>query len=478
MGETHAAASWWGELEMFGINLRKTVAPSVASVTRADDPGVDLDLAMRQVAMLLEARYSEVEAGSDALTSAQHQLAQRLLFQIERRMVRSVDLSINVNQTVIASAGTLKGLTKTLEQVQAMAAASEEMASSINGIAVATGSAADGAREVLEVAQRSRSESDQAMAAMEAISTAVHDAADKVVALAEASAQIDNMVSLINDIASQTNLLALNATIEAARAGEAGKGFAVVASEVKNLANQTSRATDDIRGRVETLRDEMQRIRSSMQIGSEAVNHGAGIITATIQSMADIERRAEAVTSGMVEAVDLLAQQRGSAGEIAQGITAIVALAHDDVAEVGVALDSIDQVEKLVNEQIESIAQSAFPARDVMRAKADHMIWRKRLADMLVGRTKINPHDLADHTSCRLGKWCAAAPESVKASRAFANLMEPHREVHALGIRAAEAYANHDFEGAVALVKAIEKPSHDVQDLLDELIRQTQTRES
>ena len=429
------------------------------------------------MAMLMEARYSEVEPGSDALTRAQHQLAQRMLFQIERRLIRSVDLSVNVNQTVIASAGTLKGLTKTLEQVQAMAAASEEMANSIDGIAVATGNAANGAQEVLEAAQRSRTESDQAMAAMEAISTAVHDAADKVVALAEASAQIDNMVSLINDIASQTNLLALNATIEAARAGEAGKGFAVVASEVKNLANQTSRATDDIRSRVETLRDEMQRIRGSMQAGSEAVNHGAGIITATIQSMAEIERRAETVASDMGEAVDLLAQQRGSAGEIAQGITAIVGLAHDDVAEVGVALDSIDQVERLINEQIESIAKSSFPARDVMRAKADHMIWRKRLADMLVGRTKINPKELADHTSCRLGKWCATAPESVKSSRSFAELTEPHREVHALGIRAAEAFANHDFEEAVALVKAIDGPSQTVQRILDDLIRQTQTQE-
>lgn len=107
----------------------------------------------------------------------------------------------------------------------------------------------------------------------------------RVNGLADATSKINDVVQLIQDIANQTHLLALNATIEAARAGEAGKGFAVVASEVKNLANQTGKATDDISQQIEHI--QMAARETVTSIGSirtiiQQVNTVSETITSSI----------------------------------------------------------------------------------------------------------------------------------------------------------------------------------------------------
>ena len=124
------------------------------------------------------------------------------------------------------------------------------MTAAINEIALNAGRAAQVAANAVEVAARTR---------------------DAITRLGDSSAEVGNVVKLIESIADQTNLLALNATIEAARAGEAGKGFAVVASEVKDLSQETGRATQEIAGRI----DAIQRDTSDAVIAIEEI---AGIV--------------------------------------------------------------------------------------------------------------------------------------------------------------------------------------------------------
>ncbi|MBG0817838.1 methyl-accepting chemotaxis protein [Planomonospora sp. ID82291] len=134
--------------------------------------------------------------------------------------------------------------------VTALAAAAEEMNAAIDEIARGTSAAAGVAAEAV---------------------TSARVTSQTVGHLSEASAEIGQIVKTITSIAEQTNLLALNATIEAARAGDAGKGFAVVAGEVKDLAQETARASEDIISKIASIQDETGRATQAITEISQIV---------------------------------------------------------------------------------------------------------------------------------------------------------------------------------------------------------------
>eukprot|EP00903_Cladosiphon_okamuranus_P001249 g1247.t1 len=209
------------------------------------------------------------------------------------------------------------------EQAGDTARVSEDASMSVENVA---GAAEELSASIAEIGDQVGRSSDIVTSA----TSAVHETNDKVQGLAEAASKIGEVVTLIQAIAEQTNLLALNATIEAARAGEAGKGFAVVAAEVKELATQTSRATEEISSQIQTIQnstseavsaigaisDTMEEVNGYTQAISSAVSQQGA---ATNEISGNVQRAAQstqAVQTNMARLAQAVEETRAASGDV------------------------------------------------------------------------------------------------------------------------------------------------------------------
>ncbi len=248
----------------------------------------------------LRVRQLEREQGAlQARVEAERQAAlSRLMRDFEGRVgavVRNVggtasgmrDAAMALNETAAdtsrESAAAAQAGERASLNVQTVASAAEELSASVSEISRRVAESAGIARQA--VAEMGRTDG-------------------SVKGLSESAHRIGEIVALINGIATQTNLLALNATIEAARAGEAGKGFAVVASEVKALANQTARATEDIRVQIDGMRTATDETVAAVQG-----------ITGTLGRISEI-------AAGIAESME---QQGAATREIADNVQQVAA---------------------------------------------------------------------------------------------------------------------------------------------------------
>jgi methyl-accepting chemotaxis protein len=383
-------------------------------------------------------------------------------------MDRTVDVAAAINDASIANAEMVGQLRAVDHEAQAIAAATEETVAGVHEISDRSRDVARLAEEAHEVAQTGRQVVGQAVQGMDAIASAVGDSARRVAELSEASDRIQDILASIEAIAAQTNLLALNATIEAARAGEAGKGFAVVASEVKNLAGQTGKATEDIRLRLGDLRTEMQAIVSSMQAGTDAVAQGQQRMHEVTGRIDDVTTRVDTTTVRMAEIAGILAQQTAAAQEVARGVAGIAARAKQNSASIMRNVGATQGVEKLLGQQLTDLMQQDIPNKIVKIAKVDHIMWKKRLADMVVGLQSLRADELSRHDACRLGKWYyGPASMPLRGHPSFTALETPHKAVHEHGIRAVELFNKGDQEGALAEIVKVETASAEVVRHLD-----------
>ena len=279
--------------------------------------------------------------------------------RIEAQIVSFEDKVRVALDSLMTSASTMQSTAESMsmtaehssELVNTVASAAEETSVNVQTVSAGTEELSS------SIAEISRQVSNSAQIAANAVSEA-GKTDTTMQGLADNANRISSVVDLIQEIASQTNLLALNATIEAARAGEAGRGFAVVASEVKNLAEQTAKATDEIRAQIAS----MQNVTTSAVSAIRNIGSTIGEINE--------------VTSAIASAVE---QQGAATREIAQNIQH----AASGTSEVSTNIVGVSQASAQAGTAASEVLNASSELRreaDSLRAEVDAFLLNIRAA--------------------------------------------------------------------------------------------------
>ncbi|CAM3419978.1 methyl-accepting chemotaxis protein [Corallococcus sp. ZKHCc1 1396] len=269
-------------------------------------------------------------AGAFNAMAQRRELAEaQLARQAEQREHTLKTVAEFVNQLAGASSEILASTTEQVAGAQEQGSAVTETVSTIEEITKTSEEAAGRARAVSESARHSeevgrsgRRAVEEAVSAMGAVRDQVESIASRILALAEQAQAIGDIITTVNDISEQTHMLALNASIEASRAGEHGRGFAVVASEVKALADQSKKATAQVRQILGQIQKATHGAVMTTEEGTKSVSSATRVVTeagTTIQQLADL----------LTQASLTAAQIAASANQQATGIGQIRQAMHD-----------------------------------------------------------------------------------------------------------------------------------------------------
>jgi methyl-accepting chemotaxis protein len=260
-----------------------------------------------------------------------------------------------VAQMLVDSNNQMAQLSSTVESAAAdssqdaisVATTMEQTSANLGNIVTSTERMSSTVGEIASNTQKAHFISDQATTQAKAISAMMND-------LGGAARDIGKVTEAITSISAQTNLLALNATIEAARAGQAGKGFAVVANEIKELAQQTASATEDIKSKISGMQQsatgaigEIEKITTIIAEVSELVASIATAIDEQSSVTKDLATNVSEASSGVQDANRRAAHSSATAQKIAKDTTRVTATVTEFVTGIAMVRDSAKEISDL-----------------------------------------------------------------------------------------------------------------------------------
>ncbi|MCK8817223.1 methyl-accepting chemotaxis protein [Natroniella sulfidigena] len=257
---------------------------------------------------------------------------------------------IDVTETLASSGEELSALAEEASgNVETTAGNMQQMSAGIEEVSATTEKINDFAEETAVSAEEGQVKIEEAVSEMESIKETVTKAVESINDLGDSSDQIGQIIELITNIAEQTNLLALNAAIEAARAGEHGQGFAVVAEEIRQLAEETTAATDKISGLVKQTQSEADNAISAVKTGADEVEQGEEVINQAGVAFNQIVEEINNTTAQLQDTTAVIQQLATGSDEVVKATDEITKVT-DEVTSSSLDLTELaEELNQLVN---------------------------------------------------------------------------------------------------------------------------------
>ena len=407
--------------------------------------------------------FTQEPKGTDELSQAIAALIRRCRDRSTAELDDVVKTSISVNETAAMSAKLLYDLRHIDGEAQGIAAAAEEMAATVNEVAQHGEEIRNNVRRANEASSISEDALTETSKSMATINHALVETSAGISVVEELGTNISAIAADIRKIASQTNILAINAAVEAARAGEAGRGFAVIAAEVKALSDRTAVATQEIGDIVTRLHSGLTGMVSAMDSSRASAQNGDTALANLRTALANASRELSDVIANADHIAVALEQQKEASQSVASGIGTVAMSSGDSLEQLEDLVDCMGDAQAGINSRLLYLGKANFPGKIVKLAQSDHVIWKRRLANMIIGREGLKANELSNHHDCRLGKWYDSLRHTALGSNShFIALEAPHADVHHHGIEAARQFNLGNVKGALNEIDKVNTASEKV----------------
>ncbi len=367
----------------------------------------------------------------------------------------------------------IKEMETQIEESHSVSAATEEMSASIMEVANHSVKVAEGTDDAVKSAEHSQAVINKALGDFQDLGDVFQNVLGQVERLHTEIGHMQDVVQIIKEVAEQTNLLALNASIEAARAGEHGRGFSVVASEVRKLAENTKDNIAQITANIDSLQHVSNEVTNQLNETGKLVNQSVDNAQLADQELMKIVSTIQEINFSTTQIASMTEEQTSSVMDIAHRNSVIYDLSTNSQAIAQQTARVVLELSKRMDDYRSSFfgINITLGAKDTIRiAKTDHLLWKWKVYNLLLGLESMNAGHVMSHEACRLGKWYyGALPEQMKANPVFKRIEEPHKAVHILAKQAAEHYEAGELLAAQKAFEKLQRASDEVVDLLSQL---------